>query len=109
MRVDLDQDTLGRVNVNLKPTGLVERRVEERQEALETQEDGVMMVQPSSSHIDLPLQAARLTWCVMSGRASAMSLPVLAKIPWWSSQLRSAYLASLPPFPSLPPDPALIR
>ena len=48
-----------------------------------------------------------LTWWVMSGLASAMSLPVFARMPWWSSQLRSAYFASLPPLPSRPPLPAL--
>lgn len=44
------------------------------------------------------------TWCVMSGRASAMSLPVFARMPWWSSQFRSVYLTSpsLPPFPFAP-------
>ena len=48
----------------------------------------------------------RHTWWVISGRASAMSLPVLARMPWWSSQLRRAYLTS----PSRPffPRPLLL-
>lgn len=36
MRVDLDQHALGCVNVHLQQARLVERRVEQRQEALRT-------------------------------------------------------------------------
>lgn len=35
MRVDLNEDALGGVNVDLEPAGLVEGRVEEGEEALE--------------------------------------------------------------------------
>lgn len=42
----------------------------------------------------------------MSGLASAISLPVLARMPWWSSQFNKAYLTS-PPF--LPRPAVLTR
>ena len=42
------------------------------------------------------------TWCVMSGRACAISRPILARTPWWSSQLSKEYFSS-PPLPFLPP------
>lgn len=32
-------------------------------------------------------------WCVMSGRASAMSRPIFASTFWWSSQFRRAYFS----------------
>ena len=42
------------------------------------------------------------TWCVISGLASAISLPVLARMPWWSSQFNKVYFTSPSPFLFLP-------
>lgn len=52
--------------------------------------------------------SVRRHWWVISGRASAISRPVLARMPWWSSQLRRAYFASLPA-EFLPPEPEETR
>ena len=40
MRVDLDENSFGGVDVDLETTGFVERRVEEREEALEKKSVG---------------------------------------------------------------------
>lgn len=85
MGVDLDEHAFGGVDVDLEQAGLVQGRVEEGEQTLGR----------SMSANEGHRQASRtLTWWVMSGRASAMSLPVLARMPWWSSQLRRAYLTS---------------
>lgn len=44
---------------------------------------------------------------MISGRASAMSRPILARTRWWSSQLRRAYLSPPSLLPLPPPGPLL--
>lgn len=46
-------------------------------------------------------EEGRRTWWVMSGLAWAMSLPIFASTPWWSSQFKRLYFSS--PFPPLAP------
>lgn len=94
MRVDLDENTLCGVNVDLQESRFVERRIEKGQEALENE----------VKELKTSPKRDKNTWCVISGRASAMSRPVFAKMPWWSSQFSSAYLTSPSrPFLFLPP------
>lgn len=103
-RVDFDQNALGGVDVDLKPPCLVEWRVEQSQEALQRRKSGRSEISSCACicGADSPrrgyeeLSKSR-TWCVISGRACAMSRPIFARTPWWSSQLRRLYLSS--PFP----------
>lgn len=97
-RVDLDEDALGGVDVDLQPAGLVEGRVEECQEAL------CRGPSPSVSCTGASYDERR-TWWVMSGLACAMSLPIFASTPWWSSQFNRLYFSS--PLPPRAPGGAL--
>ena len=60
------------MNIHLELPGLVEGRVEEREETL--REWRVSEREEAESCADI-------TWCVISGRAWAISLPILARTP----------------------------
>jgi hypothetical protein len=87
-----DQNALGGVDEDLEFSGLVDRGVEKGEEALETK-----LISKIKTEIKRgAMSEADQTWCVISGRASLMSLFILRIIPMCSSLFRSEYFSSRP-------------
>ena len=90
-RADLDEDAFGGVDIDLKLSGLIDRRIEESKETLRN-------INPAHLLNDCSCQ----TWWVMSGLASLMSRFILRITPMCSSLFSSEYFSSRGA-PGLPP------
>lgn len=90
-RIDFDQDTLGGVNENLEPTGLVHGGIEESEQTLRKVSGYSFLT------FILPLAMLNRTWWVISGRASLISRFILRMIPMCSSLFNRENFSSLVP------------
>ncbi len=83
-RADFNEDSTSGMNVYLQLSGFVDGRIEKRKKTL----------QAPSAVKQKHLLLQKLTWCVISGRASLISRFILRMIPICSSLFNSEYLSS---------------
>jgi hypothetical protein len=93
MWIYFNEHPLRCMNVHLKKSSFIQGRIQQCQQAL---------YKVVSNSYAIGSSGTKPTWCVISGLASAMSLPVLARMPWWSSQFNRVYFTSPSPFLFLP-------